>query len=80
MNYDWVTTEMFQEKLEEIVGKMTTAELFALPGFQEAVQEELNNKVLEALEEDHGCPVCENCGESNLPTAIQCEYCLGELH
>lgn len=49
-DYSWVTTEMFDEKLEELVGKMTPAELMAMPGFYEIASEELNNKVLEELE------------------------------
>lgn len=51
-NYDWVTDDMFATKLEEIVGRMTTAELMAIPGFHELAREELNNQVLQELEDD----------------------------
>ena len=51
-DYSWVTTEMFDEKLQELVGKMTPDELMAMPGFYEIASEELNNKVLEELEEE----------------------------
>jgi len=49
-DYSWVTDEMFQAKLEELVAGMSVAELMALPGFYEIVSEELNNEVLDALE------------------------------
>ena len=53
-DYASITQEEFDEKLEEIIGRMTTDQLMAIPGFYEVVSEELNNEVLEALrpEED----------------------------
>ena len=47
-----ITQEQFDEKLWELVGQMTSAELEALPGFYEIVSEELNNEVIEAIEKD----------------------------
>jgi hypothetical protein len=51
-DYSWVTTEMFAKKLEELVGKLSTAELMAMPGFYEIASEELNNEVLKELEDE----------------------------
>jgi hypothetical protein len=53
-DYSSVTQEEFDEKLEEILGRMSVDQLMAIPGFYEIVREELNNEVLEALrpEED----------------------------
>jgi hypothetical protein len=53
-DYSSVTQEEFDEKLEEILGRMNVGQLMAIPGFYEIVREELNNEVLEALrpEED----------------------------
>ena len=51
-NYDWVTSEMFAEKLEELVGKMSAGEILAVPGVYEALAEELNNAVLDSLQEE----------------------------
>ena len=45
-----MTNEQFDAKLEELVSRMTAAELMALPGFYEIVSEELNNEVLDALD------------------------------
>lgn len=52
MSYDWVTTEMFEKKLEELVGEMSAAQIMAVPGVADALREELNNAVLAALEEE----------------------------
>lgn len=49
-DYDWVTEDMFSKKLEEIVGRLTTAQLMAMPGFVEIAREDLNNQVLEELD------------------------------
>jgi hypothetical protein len=48
-DYGSITQEEFDEKLEELVGKMSPAELMAMPGFYEIAREELNNEVLEEL-------------------------------
>jgi hypothetical protein len=48
--YDWVTTEMFDTKLAELLDDLSGYELLAIPGLYEVVSEQLNNDVLEALE------------------------------
>lgn len=47
--YSWVTTEMFYNKLEELVGEMSAAEILTTPGVYEALSEALNNDVLDRL-------------------------------
>jgi hypothetical protein len=60
--YAWVTTEMFDRKLEELLGQMSAGTIMQIPGVYEAVSEELNNDVLRDLEHDrdtaerHGKP------------------------
>lgn len=51
-NYDWVTPEIFERKLHEIVTRMSSDELLVIPGVYEALSEELNNQILEELEEE----------------------------
>lgn len=48
-DYSWVTNELFDEKLTELVDDMTSDELLAVPGVYEVIKEHLNNEVLEAL-------------------------------
>lgn len=50
--YDWITDEMFDNKLEEIVGRMSTSELLGTPGVHEALREELNNDILDELQSE----------------------------
>ena len=51
--YDWITTEMFNNKLGDLVeARYTAKELLRVPGIYEILQEELNNEVLEELEEE----------------------------
>lgn len=47
-----ITNEQFDSKLADILSDMTGAELLSISGLYEVVAEELNNKVLEALEEE----------------------------
>lgn len=47
-----ITNEQFDSKLADILSDMTGAELLSISGIYEVVAEELNNKVLEALEEE----------------------------
>jgi hypothetical protein len=49
-DYSWVTDEMFDNALEEIVGEMSAGEILGTPGIREVLGEELNNAVLERLE------------------------------
>lgn len=53
-DYSWVTNEMFDEKLEQIVGHMPPEELLSIDGIYEILREELNNAVLDALEAERG--------------------------
>ena len=50
--YAWVTTEMFDRKLAELVGEMSGEEIVAVPGAYEVLSEHLNNDVLDALEKE----------------------------
>lgn len=60
--YDWVTTEMFDEVLEEIVEEQAAGIIITIPGIYEVLSEHFNNDVLERLkdrrEEEQGsvCP------------------------
>lgn len=47
--YDWITTEMFDAKLAELLDKMSGAQVLAIPGVFEIVSEELNNEALAEL-------------------------------
>lgn len=49
--YDWVTTEMFDEALQELLSKETGSDLLSIPGVYEVLSEHFNNEVLEKLEE-----------------------------
>lgn len=49
VDYSFVTVEMFYDKLEELVGQMSSSELLAIPGIYAALREELNDDVLDAL-------------------------------
>ena len=50
--YAWVTSEMFDAKLAELLSEMSGAEILQIPGVYEVVSEELNNDALEALEKE----------------------------
>lgn len=52
-DYSWVTDDMFQTKLEDIVGRLGTDALMAIPSIHEILSEELNNQVLEELDDDN---------------------------
>ena len=51
-NYDWVTDEMFDNKLEDILARHTGDGLLYIPGVYELVKEEFNNEVLQELERE----------------------------
>ena len=51
-DYEWVTSELFDRKLAEIVGEMTGWEVIQIPEVYVAVSEHLNNQVLEELEQE----------------------------
>ncbi len=51
--YEWVTDEMFNRKLAEILGRMSGEQiLLQIPEVYTEVSEHLNNQVLEELEKD----------------------------
>ena len=50
-DYSWVTDEMFDEALMEIVDKQGITSLIRIEGVYELVKEHYNNEVLEKLEE-----------------------------
>jgi hypothetical protein len=50
MNYNWVTDEMFDNKLVEIIDRYPASHLLGIPGVYEAVAEHYNNQVLDELE------------------------------
>lgn len=52
-NYDWVTDEMFDAKLVELLAKMTAQEILQIPGVYEEVSEHLNNQALDELEREN---------------------------
>lgn len=52
VDYSWVTDEMFDKKLEEIVGRASAGDLLAIPGVYEVVSEHFNNDVLTELENE----------------------------
>ncbi len=49
-NYDWVTDEMFREKLEQLVNETYASELISIPGVYEHLADHFNNDVLSELE------------------------------
>jgi len=52
VDYDWITEDMFYEKVENILNRLSGIELLAIPGIYAILCEELNNQVLEELTED----------------------------
>ena len=50
-DFSWVTNDMFQEKLIEILDNQDGESLIMIPGLYEVVSEYVNNDVLEALEQ-----------------------------
>ena len=50
-NYDWITDDMFDSKLIEILDEHPASHLLKVPGIVEIVSEHFNNDVLDALEE-----------------------------
>ena len=52
MDYSWVTNEMFEQKLEEILKTYNGAQLLTIPGVYELLSEHFNNEVLSALQSE----------------------------
>lgn len=53
-DYAYVTDEMFDDKLAELIGEKTPEQLLAIPGVYEILREHFNNDVLEELDKEHG--------------------------
>ena len=49
-DYDWITDEMFYDKLTEIIDREPASKLLTFAGVWETLSETLNNPVLEELE------------------------------
>ena len=55
--YEWITHEMFMQKLEELLDKESGSSLIQIPGLYEVCSEFFNNKVLEELEDERTEPL-----------------------
>lgn len=53
-NYEWVTDEMFDRKLEELLSEEPAGGIMQIPGVYELLSEHFNNAVLDALDEERG--------------------------
>jgi len=51
-DYSWVTNEMFDAKLMELLERMSPGELMSISGIYEALVEELNNQILDELRDE----------------------------
>lgn len=51
--YKWITAEMFEEKLREILEESTGNSLLAIPGLFEVVSEYFNNEIMDELEAEN---------------------------
>jgi len=51
-DYSWITDEMFDEALMEIVDNQGLVSLLRIEGVYELVKEHYNNEVLEKLEQN----------------------------
>lgn len=51
-DYSWVTDEMFDRMLVDILDDTDSSEILAIPGVYDLVKEYFNNEVLEQLEEE----------------------------
>lgn len=49
-DFSWVTTEMFDEELNEILANEYPLELLSIPGIYEILAEHFNNEVLTNLQ------------------------------
>ena len=75
MPFDWITDEMFNKELDDVVNNLSTSELLAIPGIYEILREELNNEVLANIceqTEDR----CDECGTKMIIGNSHFEYCL----
>lgn len=72
MAWDWITTEMFTERLEQIVNRNPASALLSIGDVYCEISEHCNNQVLEELAEEH--ERCTNCGEA-LDVHGNCSAC-----
>ena len=69
-SWDWITNEMFEEKVREIASDMGTDQILDIGDIYSIFQEHVNNQALEELAlENHMCTTCgtELDEESNCP-------------
>ena len=72
MTYDWITDEMFNEELENILDSLSATELLAfVPSIYDVLREEFNNDILENICEDR----CEECGSTLIYENSHIYYC-----
>lgn len=50
---EWITDEMFNDKLTELVADMSADDLLAIPGIAEILRESLNNEIIRELENEN---------------------------
>lgn len=89
-DYSKMTQEDFEDTLQHLVQNMNAAEVLAVPGVREAMQEALNNDVLDTWAEEHpelawpeeqeeddsdDCPVCGGSGGGE--GYYRCQACGG---
>lgn len=55
--YEWVTDEMFDRKLAEILDKMSGGDILQVGSAYDVFSEALNNRVLDELMEERGTSV-----------------------
>ena len=49
---DWITQDMYNEKIKEIINELGTNELLKVPGVYDLVSEYYNDTAVEELEEE----------------------------
>lgn len=89
-DFGWVTTEMFDEELKEVLAGQTALEILDIPGIYEILSEHYNNEVLtnlqrhrEEVEADECDPMaagdeCPNCHCGTLEETDDEFRCRGE--
>ena len=53
MSYKWVSKEMFEEKLEEILGEMSGESILMIPGVYKLVEQYFEDEINEELEAEN---------------------------
>ena len=52
MNYEWVTQEMSNDKLAEVIDEQKASNLLTIPGIFEILSEHFNNEILARFDND----------------------------